>query len=69
MWENPASISRAVLQLIHQLAEAHEQGPSKPFWSLLVRQPTLEIKSCYLKPLNFVWLVMQQKLTDSRSCI
>ena len=69
MWENPANISRAVLQPIHQLAEAHEQGPSKPSWSSLVHQPTLEIKSCYLKPLNFGWLVMQQKLTHSCSCI
>lgn len=68
MWENPANVSRAILQLIHQLAEAHEQGPSKPSWSSLIHQPTLEIKSCYLKPLNFGWLVMQQKLTDSGSC-
>lgn len=69
MRENPASISRAVSQLMHQLAEAHEQGPSKPSWSLLVRQPTLEIKSCYLKPVTFAWPAMQQKLTDPRSCI
>lgn len=47
MWENPSNISRAILQLIHQLAEAHEQGPSKPSWSSLAHQPALEIKSLF----------------------